>query len=121
MKKILLVALAAALTATAAAAGVAVVGPKDNRNFDPSGWPAEMKSRAPLFEAKCNNAACHNMERTVVAIITGTAPISNTPFDKEAAKAYGVKMMRKPDSGIDKADAKSLVEIMYFLIDAAKK
>ncbi len=112
--------LAGALLTTSSPASVAVVGSAGNRTFDPSGWPAEMKSRAPLFEAKCANAACHTMERTVIAITTGTAPISNTPFDKEAAKAYGVKMMRKPDSGIDKAEAKSLIELLYFLIDARK-
>ncbi|MHB8765334.1 MAG: cytochrome C [Deferrisomatales bacterium] len=121
MKKPAFLAFAAGLLATAAVAGVAVVGSGEKRAFDPSGWPAEMKARAPLFETKCANPNCHTMERTVVAVTTGNAPISNTPFDKEAAKAYGIKMMRKPDSGIDKAEAKSLVELLYFLIDQGKK
>ncbi len=55
--------------------------------------------------------------RTVEAIFTGTAPISRTPFAKQAAKHYGVKMMRMPNSGIDKAQAKEMVVLMYFLID----
>lgn len=51
--------------------------------------------------------------RTVEAIFTGTAPISRTPF----AKQHGLKMMRMPNSGIDKAQAKEMVVLMYFLID----
>ncbi len=55
------------------------------------------------------------------SINTGIAPNSKTPFDKEAAKRYGIKMMRKPDSNVNKEEAKTIVELLYFMIDEAHK
>ena len=121
MKHSLCVALALCLAGSVASAGVKTVGKGDGAKFDPAGWPADMQKRYELMEVKCNNKACHSMGRTVEAIVTGIAPNSKTPFDKEAAKRYGIKMMRKPDSNVNKEEAKRLVELMYFLIDEAKK
>ena len=67
--------------------------------FDPASFPPDYQEKWKLMEVKCTNPTCHTMERTVVAIRDGITPITKTPFDKEAAKAYGVKMMRRPDSG----------------------
>lgn len=121
MKKSMVVAFALCLAGSAALAGVKTVGKGDQAKFDPASWPAEMQKRYSLMETKCNNKNCHNLARTVEAITTGIAPNSKTPFDKEAAKRYGIKMMRKPDSNVNKEEAKQLVELMYFLIDEAKK
>lgn len=121
MTRCLVLTAGALLLAAAAHAGLAVVGEGATARFDPAGWPAEMQAKYPLMQAKCSNATCHTMERTVVAVTTGTAPMSNTPFDRQAAKAYGIKMMRKPDSGVNKEEAKTIVELLYFLIDEAKK
>lgn len=120
MKK-LAVFFAVMLISSIAFAGLKYKGSGANATFDPSGFPPDMQDKWKLMEVKCNNAACHTMERTVVAIRDGITPITKTPFDKEAAKAYGVKMMRRPDSGIGKAEAKTIVEILYYMIDERGK
>jgi hypothetical protein len=61
------------------------------------------------------------MERTVVAITTGVAPITGQPFDRNATKAYGIKMLRKPDSNMNKQEVKQCVELMNYLVDEASK
>ena len=115
MKKTLL-CLAALFLATVAFAEIKYKGSGANITFDPSNFPPDMAEKYKLMEVKCTNPACHSMERTVQAIRDGITPITHTPFDKEAAKAYGVKMMRRPDSGIGKNEAKTIVEVLYYLI-----
>jgi hypothetical protein len=61
------------------------------------------------------------MERTVVSITTGVAPISSQPFDRNATKAYGVKMMRKPDSNMNKQEVKASVELMNWMLDESSR
>ncbi|MBI5014601.1 MAG: cytochrome C [Deltaproteobacteria bacterium] len=109
--------------ATAAFGGLKVLGTGEQKRLDPSGFPPDMKESYALMEIKCANTSnnCHGVGRAVEAIVTGIAPNSKTPFDKEAAKQYGVKMMRKPDSGVNKQEAKTLVQLMYYLIDEARK
>ncbi|MDF1554698.1 MAG: hypothetical protein P1P84_16630, partial [Deferrisomatales bacterium] len=114
MKPLTLILMALTLAASPAVAGLKVLGEGDSRAFDASAFPADKQASYKLMESKCAVADCHGMGRSVDAIATGTAQISQTPFDKEAAKKYGVKMMRMPNSGIDKAQAKELVELMYF-------
>ena len=121
MKSRALMLILLTLSGAPAFAGLSVLGQGDNRTFDPSGFPPEMQQSFRVMDVKCAVADCHGMGRTVEAITTGIAPISNTPFDKDAAKKYGVKMMRMPNSGLDKAEAKEMVELMYFLIDTAGK
>lgn len=71
------------------------------------------RSRYDLFAEKCTR--CHAMARPIAALLSGTTPISQESFDREGIKKYVVKMMRKPNSGIDKEDAK---EIIVFLTAA---
>lgn len=120
MKKIY-VTIAILLVSSVAFGGLKYKGTGAGATFDPSGFPPELQANWKLMEVKCNNATCHTMERTVVAIRDGITPITKTPFDKEAAKAYGVKMMRRPDSGIGKNEAKTIVEMLYYMIDERGK
>lgn len=123
MRKAFVAALALVLVATIASAGLKVVGQGDNRKFDPSDFPLDMKEKYAMAEIKCSNKSsnCHAFGRTVDAVMTGVGPVSKLPFDKEAAKAYGVKMMRKPDSGMDKKEAKAVVELLYFLLGEMRR
>jgi len=121
MEKQLFVVVCLCLICFPAFAGLTVIGEGDGRRFDPSSFPPAMQKSYSLMETKCSKANCHAFGRVVEAVTTGIAPISKTAFDKAAAKAYGVKMMRKPDSGIDKSDAKAIVELLYFLIDEEGK
>lgn len=105
--------------AVPAYAGIKVIGSGDNIEIDTAGFPPNMKSAYDLMRVKCKK--CHSLERAVVAIQTGLAPISGGIFDKGATGAYGVKMLRKPDSNMSKADVKTVVDLLNFLLDKAEK
>lgn len=117
MKKLLVTLLLVATSATAAHAGLKVVGKGASMHLDPSGFPAAMKANYEVVRVKC--VKCHTMERTIVAIQTGVAPISGQPFDRSATKAYGIKMLRKPDSNMTKGEVKQAVDLLnYLLVEA---
>jgi len=61
------------------------------------------------------------MERTILALQTGFAPITMTFFDKKATKAYGVKMLRKPDSNMTKQEVKLTVDFLDYLLEQGVK
>ena len=107
------------LFSTASYAGVRTVGRGDNMNFDPGGIPSSMRGSFDIMRVKC--VKCHTMERTVVAITTGVAPITGQPFDRNATRAYGIKMLRKPDSNMNKQEVKAVVDLMNYLLDEAAK
>ena len=119
MKKFLVTALLVATTATAAHAGLRVVGKGDNMRLDPSNFPPAMKANYEVVRIKC--VKCHTLERTIVAVQTGVAPISGQPFDRNATKAYGVKMLRKPDSNMSKTEVKQAVDLLNFLLAEAER
>jgi hypothetical protein len=114
MKKVLVTMLLVATTATAAHAGLKVVGKGDAMRLDPSSFPPAMKANYDVLRVKC--VKCHTLERTIIAVQTGVAPISGQPFDRSATKAYGVKMLRKPDSNMSKPEVKASVDLLNFLI-----
>ncbi len=68
-----------------------------------------------FFEVKCTQ--CHDLHRPTSALIKGKTPLSGDLFDKKGIKKYVVKMMRKPNSGITKSDAKRIIK---FLLAAQK-
>ena len=117
--KALLVAATLCLAASPLAAAIKTVGAGDAMNFDPSGFTSEMRQKFEVMKVKC--VKCHTMERTIVAIKTGVAPISGQPFDRGATKAYGVKMLRKPDSDMNKEQVKAVVDLMNYLLDEASR
>jgi hypothetical protein len=114
MKKFLVTMLLVATSATAAHAGLKVVGKGDAMRLDPTPFPAAMKTNYDILRVKC--VKCHTLERTIVAIQTGVAPISGQPFDRSATKAYGVKMLRKPDSNMSKAEVRASVDLLNYLL-----
>ncbi len=111
--------LAAILTliASSAYAGLKTVGSGEAMRLDASGFPADMKARYEIMAVRC--IKCHSMERVIIALKTGIAPISGQPFDKNSTKAYGIKMMRKPDSNMSKEEVKAVVELLNYLLDEA--
>jgi hypothetical protein len=100
-------------------AGVKTVGRGDTMNFDSSSIPSGMKTSFEIMKVKC--IKCHTMERTVVAITSGVAPITGQPFDRNATRAYGIKMLRKPDSNMNKQEVKVVVDLMNYLLDEAAR
>ncbi|BCG46107.1 hypothetical protein GEOBRER4_n0890 [Citrifermentans bremense] len=117
MKKFLVTTLIIAATATTAHAGLKVVGRGDAMRLDPSSYPPAMKANYDIMRVRC--VKCHTLERTIVAIQTGVAPISGQPFDRSATKAYGIKMLRKPDSNMSKPEVKATVDLMNYLLSEA--
>ena len=102
-----------------AAIDLKTVGSGDAMNFDSAAFREDMKPKFEIMKGKC--VKCHTMERTIVAIKTGVAPISGQPFDRGATKAYGIKMLRKPDSDMSKEQVKAVVELMNYLLDEAAR
>jgi hypothetical protein len=119
LTKLLVVSLLLVAFAIPAHAKIRSVGKGDKMNFDPSQIPADMKGAFEIMKVKC--IQCHTQERTVIAIQTGIAPVTGQPFDKQATKAYGVKMLRKPKSNMSRDDVKQVVNLMNYLIDEAAK
>lgn len=119
MKKTAAFIILCCLITTAAHAGLSVIGKGDSMRLDPSKFPAPMKANYDILRTKC--VKCHTLERTIVAIQTGVAPISGQIFDRNATKAYGVKMLRKPDSNMSKAEVKATVDLMNYLLNEAER
>ncbi len=120
MKKILLLAALITLIVSAGAeARLKVKGRGANMNFDPAAIPAQYQATFEMMTKKCSK--CHTMERTVVAIQTGRAPITGQIFDRQAIKAYGIKMLRKPNSDMNKQDIRDVVILMNWMLDEAQK
>jgi hypothetical protein len=117
MKRVPAILAMLCFSVSTAYAGLTVVGKGDSMRFDPAGFPPAMKSAYDIMKVKC--VKCHTLERAIVAITTGVAPISGQPFDRSATKAYGVKMMRKPDSNMNKPEVKAVVDLMNYLLDEA--
>lgn len=120
MKKFVTLAILLALSVySIAEARVKVVGRGAKMNFSPEGIPEMYKPSFELLLVKC--IKCHTMERTVIAIQTGRAPITGQPFNKQAVKAYGIKMLRKPNSEMNKKEIRDVVVLLnYFLDENAK-
>jgi hypothetical protein len=119
MKRIILL-LAILLMATPNAHGaLKVIGKGDAMKLDPSSFSPKYKAAYDIMKVKC--IKCHTLERTIVAVTTGIAPLTYTVFDKGATKAYGMKMIRKPDSNMNLNEVKIVVDLMNFLLDEAEK
>ena len=100
-------------------AKVKVTGSGANINFSADGLPADYKQSFNLMQVKC--VKCHTMERTVIAIQTGRAPITGQPFNKQAVKAYGIKMLRKPSSEMNRKEIRDVVVLLNYLLEENSK
>jgi uncharacterized membrane protein len=120
MKRIFLLTALIVLAVTAAAdARVKVKGRGAAMTFDAATLPPQFQASFEMMTKKCTK--CHSMERTVVAIQTGRAPITGQIFDRQAVKAYGIKMLRKPNSDMNKQDIRDVVILMNFIMEENKK
>src|SRR5262249_33704706 len=73
----------------------------------------EMRARYDIFAHRCTK--CHAMARPIAALNTGITPVTGGTFDEDGIRKYVARMMRKPNSGIERTDAR---EILQFLIYA---
>ncbi len=120
MKRLmLLAALITLITSSLAEARIKVKGRGDKMTFDPESIEATFKPAFDLMSKKC--IKCHTMERTVISVQTGRAPITGQPFNKQAVKAYGIKMLRKPNSDMNKQEIRDIVLLLNHLLDENMK
>lgn len=98
-----------------AEARVKVTGRGAKMNFSADSISEMYKPSFAILQAKC--IKCHTMERTVIAVQTGRAPITGQPFNKQAVKAYGIKMLRKPNSDMNKKEIRDVVIFLNYLLD----
>jgi hypothetical protein len=118
-KLILLAALITLVVSANADARVKIKGRGAAMNFDPASIPPQFQASFEMVSKKC--IKCHTMERTVIAIQTGRAPITGQPFDRQAIKAYGIKMLRKPNSDMNKQEIRETVLLLNYIMDENKK
>ena len=114
-----LAALISLVVAANADARIKVKGRGAAMNFDPASIPAHLLPSYEMMSKKC--VKCHTMERTVIAVQTGRAPITGQSFDKQAVKAYGIKMLRKPNSDMDKQNIREVVVLLNYILDENAK
>lgn len=107
------------IMAIPAHAALKLSGKGEKLTFDPASFPPQLSANWQIMKVKC--IKCHTMERTVVSITTGIAPISGQPFDRNATKAYGIKMMRKPDSNMNKQEVKATVDLMNWMLEEGSR
>lgn len=120
MKRILLLtALITLAVAAAADARVKTKGRGAAMTYDATTIAPQYQPAFELLITKC--VKCHTMERTVVAIQTGRAPITGQIFDRQAIKAYGIKMLRKPNSDMSKQDIREVVILLNYILDENSK
>jgi hypothetical protein len=119
MKRIFLAILFCLSVTASGHAALKVIGSGDTKQLDPSAFSPAMKSSYQLMKTKCT--ACHTLERVVIALQTGVAPTTLLEFNKKTAKAHCDKMARKPNANISQQDAKTIVSLLYYLIDEAAK
>jgi hypothetical protein len=75
-------------------------------------FPAAERARYEIFKVRCTK--CHAMSRPIKALQEGKTPISGDKFDDSFIKKYVIKMMRKPNSGINKEDAKEIILFLHY-------
>ncbi len=120
MKTFIAVAILMTLSVfSIAEARVKVTGHGEKLNFSREGIPEKYKSAFNLMQEKC--IKCHTMERTVIAVQTGRAPITGQPFNKQAVKAYAITMLRKQNSDFNKKEMLDIVVLLNYLLDENAK
>ena len=115
IKIVMLSILTILISASLADARIKAKGRGDKMNFDPESIPANFQASFELMSRKC--IKCHTMERTVIAIVTGRAPITGQAFDKQAVKAYGIKMLRKPNADMSKPEIRDVVLLLNYMLE----
>ena len=92
------------------AVALQVTGSGKSQELVAAQFPPEQRARYEIFKVRCTK--CHAMARPIAALQTGITPVTGSTFDQQAIKKYVVKMMRKPNSGISREDAR---EVLLFL------
>ena len=118
MKRII-TAVALILMVAVNSYAVKTLGKDKTLVFDATSFSPVMKANYEVMKSKC--VKCHSLERIVVAVTTGIAPITGQPFNLGATKAYGAKMMRNPSANMKKEEVKAAVDLMNYLLEGSAR
>jgi hypothetical protein len=108
----LAMALLLALAPSVAVAALKVQGKGKEQTLVRDQFAADQRPRYDMFAQKCTR--CHELARPIAALMSGVTPLSADKFDEEGIKKYVVKMMRKPNSGIVKEEARDLIQFLTY-------
>jgi cytochrome c5 len=78
-------------------------------SIDVSGYPQEMQAGYKVFAQRCTK--CHTLSR----------PINSDYATRDEWSRYVKRMMRKPGSGINKKDAKTVFDFLVYDSSVRKK
>jgi len=106
------------LTSTTVFAELKIVGEGKDQTLAPGQFSGAQAEQFALFKTRCTK--CHAMSRPITALTTGRTPISRGSFEAEGIKEYVVKMMRKPNSGVTREDAKEIIQFLTVARELAK-
>ena len=114
-----LVALVTLAPAGLVSAALKVQGKGKEQTLVRDQFAADQQPRYDMFAQKCTR--CHELARPISALLSGVTPLSADKFDEEGIKKYVVKMMRKPNSGIVKEEARELIQFLTYARSLASK
>ena len=78
-----------------------------NLDVDPNHFNEAQTLQYGVFKQRCSQ--CHEISRPLQAVESGISPVSHQNFGLKEIKRYVIKMMRKPNSGITKPEAKQII------------
>jgi hypothetical protein len=110
--------LTAILDVRVSSAELKTTGKGERMSIDPASIPESLKPNLSLMNKKCSK--CHGLDRTIKSLQTGSTP-SGMRFDKGAIKAYGIKMLKKPDSDMNGLEVKKVLELLNWAHDEVAK
>lgn len=124
IRNIIIAVLISTMLSTAPAfAGIKYLGSGESMHFDPSQFPAQHKAAYAVFNDKCTK--CHSQQRIVTSYIEGTFPISSQVCDVDTMRKTIFRMVknanRKTPDSITPKDAKSVMDLLMFLMAEATR
>jgi hypothetical protein len=84
-----------------------IIGTGKNLDVDPNHFNDTQTQQYGVFKQRCSQ--CHEISRPLQAVESGISPVSHQTFGLKEIKRYVIKMMRKPNSGITKPEAKQII------------
>ncbi len=84
-----------------------IIGTGKSLDVSPDHFSDIQARQYGVFKQRCSQ--CHEIARPLQAVETGISPVSHQTFGLKEIKRYVIKMMRKPNSGITKPEAKQII------------
>lgn len=122
MKRLVVVFTVCCLMTSQAFAALTFTGSGSGREINTGSFPPEMKAGYEVMRSKCTR--CHSLERLVVSLKTGIAPVSNQPFSLEHMQTDINGMIRKSNSRrfpISKEESQSIFAVLKYMVDESAR